>query len=697
MFAIRSKLASAVGTTVPRLSGLPAGLLALAVLLSASSAAALCYRLPFGNPNLSDGFGSTCCGRTNPHRGVDFAQPVGTAIPAVANGTVRVKTYSSCLGNVVVLQHADGMYSGYSHMRDPSPLRIGQQVTIGTTVGRVGNTGTCTTGPHLHLTISDHESGWGSGTSVDPYRYIDRHGREPEMCNGEDDNCNGDVDDDYVCELEVIHESVTTYAPPTTTDVNGDGRVDVCAMLRDGFHCWPANGSGWDASWAPIDMRAPDGWNEEPNYATARMGDIDGDGFADLCARSDEGMVCATSDGAGFGDLRVWSTVPAIGNGWRRPEQYSTLRLADVNGDGRDDLCGRETEGFGCWLSDGTAFTTPFAGPGLSNDRGWDRPWRYGTIRMGDVNGDGRQDMCARARTGVTCWIAGAESFDSQWEGPGWAEDNGWDKLHRWSTIRLADFDGDGLMDLCGRTSGEYRCHRSMGTEFESGPTSVAPLANDTGWNSMNRLNTLRIGDVDGDGRQDIVARGGIDARAWVWGGDDFMRLEGPAWTSVDEWPNSAGRINSMRLADVDGDGREDICGRDGDGWRCSLDFESGEPYLTGDFLVRDDVQDHPRFWSTIQSGGSSCSRRAEECNGRDDNCDGVVDEGCADGDGGGVGGPDGGIAAGDAGGPGMGGEPAEPLDGGCGCRVAAPGGPGAGAVGGLLVLAGLILRRRRR
>ena len=137
--------------------------------------AAVCYQLPFPNPNLADGWGSTCCGRTSPHRGVDFPQGSGTPIPAVANGTVVVNTWSGCLGNVVVVQHADGIFSSYSHMVVPSPLPPGTPVAIGQQVGQVGNTGSCSFGAHLHLNFSDHATGYWTGSSIDPYAYITQH------------------------------------------------------------------------------------------------------------------------------------------------------------------------------------------------------------------------------------------------------------------------------------------------------------------------------------------------------------------------------------------------------------------------------------------------------------------------------------------------------------------------------------------
>lgn len=146
--------------------------LALVAAPAATAHAAVCYQLPFPNPNLSDGWGSTCCGRTSPHRGVDFPQGAGTPIPAVADGVVVVNQWSGCLGNVVVLQHGDGMFSGYSHMIAGSPLGIGTAVGRGQQVGQVGNTGSCSQGAHLHLTMAPAANGVFQGTTVDPYAYI---------------------------------------------------------------------------------------------------------------------------------------------------------------------------------------------------------------------------------------------------------------------------------------------------------------------------------------------------------------------------------------------------------------------------------------------------------------------------------------------------------------------------------------------
>ena len=85
------------------------------------------------------------------HGGVDFAAPVGTPIYAAADGTVSSASPSKCAGNMVIIQHANGLETRYFHLsRYADGLHAGEKVPQGFTVGFVGNTGTCTTGPHLH-------------------------------------------------------------------------------------------------------------------------------------------------------------------------------------------------------------------------------------------------------------------------------------------------------------------------------------------------------------------------------------------------------------------------------------------------------------------------------------------------------------------------------------------------------------------
>ena len=85
-----------------------------------------------------------------PHRGIDYAAPVGTPVRAAGNGTVRVAGRTTPNGNYVVLRHGETFETKYLHLsRIARGIRKGARVTQGKVIGYVGATGYAT-GPHLH-------------------------------------------------------------------------------------------------------------------------------------------------------------------------------------------------------------------------------------------------------------------------------------------------------------------------------------------------------------------------------------------------------------------------------------------------------------------------------------------------------------------------------------------------------------------
>ena len=96
------------------------------------------------------------------HNGIDLAAPLGTSVLAAAAGTVTFAGRMSDGAVVVKIRHDNGYTSLYAHLDPSLPVAVGQQVSAGQTIGRVGVTGV-TTGPHLHFGL--YTSG---GTAVDP-------------------------------------------------------------------------------------------------------------------------------------------------------------------------------------------------------------------------------------------------------------------------------------------------------------------------------------------------------------------------------------------------------------------------------------------------------------------------------------------------------------------------------------------------
>ncbi|MGN0401953.1 MAG: murein hydrolase activator EnvC family protein [Acetatifactor sp.] len=100
------------------------------------------------------------------HNGVDLAAPKGTAIYAAYDGTVVAATYSSTMGNYVMIDHGSGLYTIYMHA---SALYVnkGDIVIRGETIAAVGSTGR-STGNHLHFSVRLN------GSYVSPWDYISR-------------------------------------------------------------------------------------------------------------------------------------------------------------------------------------------------------------------------------------------------------------------------------------------------------------------------------------------------------------------------------------------------------------------------------------------------------------------------------------------------------------------------------------------
>ena len=84
-----------------------------------------------------------------PHKGTDMRGPQGTPVHAVATGTVVLAEGQYYSGNVIYVDHGQGVISMYGHL-SAFDVKVGDKVERGQVIGKVGATGRVT-GPHLHL------------------------------------------------------------------------------------------------------------------------------------------------------------------------------------------------------------------------------------------------------------------------------------------------------------------------------------------------------------------------------------------------------------------------------------------------------------------------------------------------------------------------------------------------------------------
>jgi hypothetical protein len=301
---------------------------------------------------------------------------------------------------------------------------------------------------------------------------------------------------------------------------------------------------------------------------------------------------------------RTTSEITGSGDYWGGQNETPRM-LADVNGDGRMDLVGFGPDGVYVSLSDADGLQGPpqlavrsFGGAagGWLNVASQPR-------EMADVDGDGRADVIGFGSRGVYVSLGQADgtftnptlavaAFGSSVGGGNWASQDTQPRM-------IGDVNGDGRADIVG--FGLDGTYVSLGQADGSFSAPIMALrtfglaAEGGGWSSQTRYTRL-LGDVNGDGRSDVVAFG--RAGVWVSLGQADGTFSAPtigttSMTSLysDVWTDS--RVNPRLLGDVNGDDRDDIVGfgRDGvyvaladgaggfqDAFRATTDFATQTP-----------------------------------------------------------------------------------------------------------------------
>ena len=103
-------------------------------------------------------------GRPAMHTGIDLMQHAGDAVYATGSGTVTIAAYNGGYGDMVEIDHGNGLVTRYAHLSSIE-VALHQHVSAGSVIGRVGATGRAT-GPHLHYETRIN------GQPVDPTRFL---------------------------------------------------------------------------------------------------------------------------------------------------------------------------------------------------------------------------------------------------------------------------------------------------------------------------------------------------------------------------------------------------------------------------------------------------------------------------------------------------------------------------------------------
>jgi hypothetical protein len=216
---------------------------------------------------------------------------------------------------------------------------------------------------------------------------------------------------------------------------------------------------------------------------------------------------CPAANPSDFGPCGPTFTLPEWGDagGWKGPDQYSTIQFGRVLGNGRQQLIGRSADGIEIWDFDTTLgqwrpavnsqnkpmILTDFADPPQLTEAhptftgtDWTAPGHFVTIQVADVLGNGRDQIIARADSGITVWsyTPGASGAAGTWSqvysGEPFSDADGFSGLLGsgvTATIHTADLTGDGKADLFGDTpSGVVQAYEWKALALRSFPRSQA-------------------------------------------------------------------------------------------------------------------------------------------------------------------------------------------------------------------------------
>ena len=311
------------------------------------------------------------------------------------------------------------------------------------------------------------------------------------------------------------------------------------------------------------------GWVSQDVYPR-HIADMNGDGYSDIVGFGHAGVLVSfgAADGSFSGASVVVSNFGQTA-GWASDNQYHR-ELADLNGDGRDDIIGFGIAGTLVSLAkaDGT-FDNPFTGiSDFGEFQGWASQDGFARA-VGDVNGDGKADIIGFGFAGT---LVALGNGDGTFQGvttavanfgvdQGWTSDN---QFHR----ELADVNGDGFDDILGfGYAGTWVGLSNGDGTFDDPFLGVADFGQNQGWQSQDGF-ARATGDINNDGYADIAgfgfagtliaygnANGAFSAAAVEL--DDFGVNQG--WTSDTTFHRTIADINHDGLNDIVGFGQAGV------------------------------------------------------------------------------------------------------------------------------------------
>ena len=405
------------------------------------------------------------------------------------------------------------------------------------------------------------------------------------------------------------------FPASVAADLDRDCR-DELVVGRDAGdnHRWFVFGD--DPSGYALETRGGDGWGIAREALSVAVGDIDGDGrdeFAvgrDGAASQSVRVLLFDDANAGFGQIA------SLGNGWGAGRSATAIAFGNVDGDAALEMAvGRDApDGMRFEIYDDRDANFAVLHTGGSS---WGSDRRVTALAFGDVDGDGRDELVVGRSGGAVArprWIVVDDAAG------GFAEmiaaGASWGAGRRVTALATGDVDGDGFDEIAvGRDAGA-NFHWGV---FDGADGNFALLqSGGDGWGTTRETTALALGDLDGDGMDELVVgrNGGSGVRVLTF--DDaaagFRMLEELA----SGWGVTRG-VRAIAVGDPDGDFVDEIAvGRNGG---------SGPRWFVYDDRLRgfELLQDGGDEWG-VGRAVNALAFRAARPSGMDSDVDGLFD-----------------------------------------------------------------------
>lgn len=331
---------------------------------------------------------------------------------------------------------------------------------------------------------------------------------------------------------------VTTTSPGylydnlQVADLNQDGKPEILAH-RTGTATWDVLVSRAAAGFDVVRYTSSETQFRPTDFAT---GDFNRDGRIDLMTR-DSGTWNwhAFSLSGSIVNANRWNTWNAFAQSWDQPQSI------DFDGDGDNDLVGRDTRTGDWWLADFEGSRSQ-----VRKIANWNSSVTWDNVRTIDFDGNGTRDLIGMNReTGDWHWLRNYNGVVSS------SLIGRWDLTGEWIDIFVVDMFGTGSEILVGRNPSTGRWWGIWKT-----PNGTSSRLLTTFNPSGNYVDTTLV-DFNGDGKQALVTR---DANSGNWYtiqfiANNFRTSQIGNWKREGDWKN-------LFVADLDGNGSEALYGR---------------------------------------------------------------------------------------------------------------------------------------